>query len=107
MADHNDTPHQPSHQATNQAPNQAVALTYDGQTTPFVSATGDSDIAEEILRIAREHEIPIYENPELVNVLSRLELGDEIPEMLYLTIAEIISFVYMLKEKTPANYPTV
>jgi len=85
-------------------PNQAVALTYDGCHTPFVSATGDSDIAEEILRIAREHEIPIYENPELVDVLSRLEIGDEIPELLYRTIAEIISFVYMLKEKTPANY---
>ena len=80
---------------------QAVALTYDGCQAPFVSATGDSDIAEEILRIAKEHEIPIYENPELVDVLSRLELGDEIPELLYRTIAEIISFVYLLKDKTP------
>ena len=80
---------------------QAVALTYDGCHAPFVSATGDSDIAEEILRIAKEHEIPIYENPDLVDVLSRLELGDEIPELLYRTIAEIISFVYLLKDKTP------
>ncbi len=80
---------------------QAVALTYDGCHAPFVSATGNSDIAEEILRIAKEHEIPIYENPELVDVLSRLELGDEIPELLYRTIAEIISFVYLLKDKTP------
>jgi len=80
---------------------QAVALTYDGCHAPFVSATGNSDIAEEILRIAKEYEIPIYENPELVDILSRLELGDEIPELLYRTIAEIISFVYLLKDKTP------
>ena len=84
---------------------QAVALTYDGCHTPFVSATGNSDVAEEILRIAKEHEIPIYENPELVDVLSRLELGDEIPELLYRTIAEIISFVYLLKDKTPDQLP--
>ncbi len=84
---------------------QAVALTYDGCHAPFVSATGESDIAEEILRIAKEHEIPIYENPELVDILSRLELGDEIPELLYRTIAEIISFVYLLKDKTPDQLP--
>ncbi|OUS03222.1 flagellar biosynthesis protein FlhB [Gammaproteobacteria bacterium 42_54_T18] len=84
-----------------QVSHQAVALTYDGCHAPFVSATGNSDIAEEILRIAKEHEIPIYENPELVDVLSRLELGDEIPELLYRTIAEIISFVYLLKDKIP------
>jgi len=84
-----------------QTSHQAVALTYDGCHAPFVSATGNSEIAEEILRIAKEHEIPIYENPELVDVLSRLELGDEIPELLYRTIAEIISFVYLLKDKTP------
>lgn len=86
------------------APSQAVALTYDGSHTPFVSATGNSEVAEEILRIAQENNIPIYENPELVGVLSRLELGDEIPELLYRTIAEIISFVYLLKDKTPDNF---
>ena len=90
----------------NNKPTQAVALTYDGCHAPFISATGDSDIAEEILRIAQAHEVPIYENKELVNILSQLELGDEIPELLYRTIAEIISFVYLLKDKTPENYST-
>lgn len=83
---------------------KAVALTYDGENAPFISATGDSDIAEEILRIAKEHNIPIYENKDLVNTLAQLELGDEIPELLYRTIAEIIAFVYMLKGKTPDGY---
>lgn len=85
-------------------PNQAVALTYDGKSAPFVSASGGSELAEEIIRIAREHEVPIYENPQLVEILARLEVGDEIPELLYRTIAEIIAFVYMLKGKTPEGF---
>ncbi len=85
-------------------PTQAVALTYDGQTTPYVSASGGSELAEEILKIAKENEIPIYENADLVEILARLEVGDEIPELLYRTIAEIIAFVYMLKGKTPEGF---
>lgn len=88
---------------TDHRPNQAVALTYDGKSAPFISASGGADLAEEILRIAREHEVPIYENADLVNILSRLEVGDEIPELLYRTIAEIIAFVYMLKGKVPTD----
>ncbi|HVL01118.1 MAG TPA: EscU/YscU/HrcU family type III secretion system export apparatus switch protein [Dongiaceae bacterium] len=87
-----------------EAPTRAVALTYDGLHAPVVSATGASELAEEILRIAREHEVPIYENAELVDILARLELGDEIPELLYRAIAEIIAFVYMLKGKAPAGF---
>lgn len=89
--------------STEKTPTQAVALTYDGKSAPFVSASGGADLAEEILRIAREHEVPIYENPDLVDILARLEVGDEIPELLYRTIAEIIAFVYMLKGKVPQN----
>ncbi|CBL45074.1 Probably flagellar biosynthesis-related protein [gamma proteobacterium HdN1] len=86
------------------APEKAVALTYDGSRAPFISASGDNELAETILRIAREHGVPIYENKDLVNILSRLEIGEEIPELLYRTIAEIIAFVYMLKGKTPEGF---
>ena len=89
---------------TTESPTRAVALTYDGQHAPVVSASGASELEEEILRIAREHEVPIYENAELVDILARLEVGDEIPELLYRAIAEIIAFVYMLKGKTPAGF---
>lgn len=82
---------------------KAVALSYDGKRAPFVSASASSELAEEILAIAREHEIPIYENQQLVETLAMLEIGEEIPEILYLTIAEIIAFVYMLKGKKPDN----
>ncbi|MGB3623795.1 EscU/YscU/HrcU family type III secretion system export apparatus switch protein [Ketobacter sp. MCCC 1A13808] len=97
--------HKPSSESNSaHNPTQAVALSYDGQSAPFISASGGADLAEEILRIAREHEVPIYENPELVDILARLEVGDEIPELLYRTIAEIIAFVYMLKGKVPEGF---
>ena len=83
---------------------KAVALSYDGKSAPVVSASGASSLAEEILRIAREYDVPIYENPELVDILARLEVGDEIPELLYRAIAEIIAFVYMLKGKAPEDF---
>lgn len=85
-------------------PDKAVALTYDGSRAPFVSARGDDDLAEMIIRIARQHNVPIYENKALVDILARLEIGSEIPELLYRTIAEIIAFVYMLKGQTPEGF---
>jgi flagellar biosynthesis protein len=85
------------------APRQAIALKYDGTHAPTLTAKGDEELAEEILRIARECQVPIYENPELVRLLARMELGDSIPEALYRTIAEIIAFAWNLKGKFPAG----
>ena len=85
-------------------PRQAIALTYDGATAPTLSAKRDDELAEAILAIAREHDVPIYENAELVKLLARLELGDAIPEALYRTIAEIIAFAWYLKGKCPPGF---
>ncbi len=85
----------------NKAPRQAIALAYDGSNAPNLTAKGDDELAEAILAIAREYEVPIYENAELVRLLARLELGDAIPEPLYRTIAEIIAFAWYLKGKRP------
>ncbi len=78
---------------------QAVALKYDQEkgTAPTVIAKGKGLIAEQIIALAEEHDIHIHENPELLEVLIRLELGDEIPETLYKAIAEVIAFAYNLK----------
>ncbi|PYG97514.1 flagellar biosynthesis protein FlhB, partial [Arthrobacter stackebrandtii] len=54
---------------TQQPTRQAIALTYDGQQAPTLSAKGDDALAEAILALAREHEVPIYENAELVRLL--------------------------------------
>lgn len=85
-------------------PTLAVALQYDGENAPRVTAKGAGDIAEQILAIARQHDVPLNENPELVKVLSKIELGEEIPEMLYLAVAEVIAFAYMIKGKVPDHF---
>jgi len=85
---------------------QAIALNYDGQSAPILSAKGDDELAEAILAIAREYEVPIYENAELVRLLARLELGDAIPEALYRCIAEIMAFAWHLQGKAPPGFET-
>lgn len=91
---------------SSKTPRQAIALSYDGQQAPTLTAKGDDELAEAILAIAREYEVPIYENAELVKMLARLELGDSIPQELYLTIAEIIAFAWNLKGKYPQGFDT-
>jgi len=82
----------------------AVALKYDGENAPKVTAKGSQDIAEQIIQLAKKHNVPLSENKELVTLLSTLELGEEIPEVLYLAVAEIIAFAYMLKGKVPKGF---
>lgn len=82
----------------------AVALQYDGENAPKVTAKGRDEIAEQIIELAKKHNVPFTENKELVSLLSTLELGDEIPEMLYLAVAEIIAFAYMMKGKVPKGF---
>ncbi|MCX4028950.1 EscU/YscU/HrcU family type III secretion system export apparatus switch protein [Endozoicomonas sp. SM1973] len=82
----------------------AVALFYDGEAAPKVTAKGSDEIAEAIIAIATECEVPLYQNKELVHLLAGLELGEEIPELLYFTIAEIIAFAYKLQGKYPKGW---
>jgi flagellar biosynthesis protein len=86
------------------SPRQAIALQYDGTHAPTLTAKGDEELAEVILKIARDYDVPIYENAELVKLLARMELGESIPEELYRTIAEIIAFAWRLKGKFPAGH---
>ncbi len=81
----------------------AVALKYDGSRAPAVAASGLDEVAEEIIRIAREHGVPLYENAELAGVLARLDLDEEIPETLYRVIAEILAFAFNLQGRTPED----
>ncbi len=86
----------------NKKPPKAVALQWDGKATPKVTAKGEGDLAEQILKIAREHNIPIQEDNEvLVSALALIDLGDEIPESLYLAVAQVIAFAYYLSGKQP------
>ena len=80
---------------------KAIALQYDKINAPKLTAKGNAELADEIIRLAEQHGIPLYENSELVNILSKLDLGEEIPEVLYRVIAEIIAFAYHLQGKKP------
>ena len=79
---------------------KAVALFYDGETAPTVTAKGTGDQAEEIMRLAEEHGVPLFDNPGLVEILAMLELGDSIPKELYVAMAHIIAFAYRLRGQT-------
>ena len=85
-------------------PMTAVALHYDGKEAPRVTAKGTGKLAEEIIALAKEHGIPLHEDPMLINLLAKLDLGEEIPPPLYLAIAEIIAFAYILTGKVPEGF---
>lgn len=83
---------------------QAVALAYDGKSAPTVTAEGRGDLAEQIIAIARENGIPLFENPQLLTLLQQVGLGEEIPETLYLCIAQVIAFAYRIQGKFPTGW---
>lgn len=76
---------------------KAVALKYDehGEAAPVIVASGTGYVAEKIVEIANDNEIPVYEDNSLATVLTQLELGAEIPPELYQAIVDI--YVYFLK----------
>lgn len=86
---------------------KAVSLKYGNNKAPVVTAKGEGDLAKEIIEIAQEHDILIHEDEELTKFLSNLELGDEIPKELYVIIAELIAFSYMLQGKFPEQWKNI
>lgn len=79
----------------------AIALEYDPQEdeAPRVIASGRGEIADKILKLAQENQIPIREDPVLAQALSLVDLEDEIPTELYAVVAEVLGWVYRLREK--------
>lgn len=77
---------------------RSAALSYSGQGAPVLVAKGSGDVANRILRRAREHDVPIVEDEQLAQVLCQVPLGDEIPPYLYTAVAEVLSYVYRLAE---------
>lgn len=84
-------------------PDIAIALNYDGKRAPKVTAKGQGLIAGQIIERAQEHNIPLHSDAAMVKVLSRLSLGDEIPRELYVAVAEVIAFIYLLSGKQPGK----
>ncbi|MDF0725203.1 EscU/YscU/HrcU family type III secretion system export apparatus switch protein [Cytobacillus sp. S13-E01] len=81
-------------------PLRAVALSYDKiKPAPAIVAKGQGVIAENIIKLAREQNIPIQDDPTLVQLLSQLKINETIPEELYQAVAEIFAFIYKVDKK--------
>ncbi len=86
----------------------AVGLVYDGgQSAPKVVSKGHGKLAEEIVAVAKEHGVLVHEDQQLTQLLATLELGDDIPKQLYVLIAELIAFSYVLQGKFPDDWDNV
>jgi len=85
----------------NQHQKKATALSYNSQTdvSPKVTATGRGKIAEEIIKRAKEHDVPIVEDETLVELLSQIEINETIPPELYEAVAEVFAFIYQLDRR--------
>ena len=83
-------------------PTTAVALRYDaksGDTPPRVVASGQGEIAQQILALAREHDIPLREDAALAGALAQMDVGASIPPELFRAVAEVLAFVYQMNAK--------
>jgi flagellar biosynthesis protein len=80
----------------------AVAVKYDWKNAPRITAKGQDDLAEKIIEIARAHGVPLHEDARLAYLLSQLDLGEEIPQTLYIVVAEVIAFAYLVSGKAAA-----
>ena len=80
---------------------KAVALRYDAdkENAPRVTAKGQGLIAERIIKIAEENELPIKKDEDLVELLTKIEIDKEIPNNLYKAVAEVFSFIYNVTNK--------
>ena len=82
----------------------AVALKYDAKRmrAPRVVAKGVDLVAQNILRIAREHRVPVFESPKLARALYRsTDLNREIPAGLYVAVAQVLSYVFRIRTMNP------
>jgi len=75
---------------------EAIALRYqsDNEAAPKVVAKGAGYIAENIMEKAKDNQVPIQEDSTLVELLSELNINEQIPEELYHVVAEVFAFIY-------------
>jgi flagellar biosynthesis protein len=87
--------------AENRVINKAVAIVYDEKDSaaPRVVASGKGVVAEKIIATAREAGVHIKEDANLVEILAKIPIGNEIPVELYQTVAEVLAFVYQVNNK--------
>jgi len=77
---------------------KAIALDYDIDVNqaPKVIAKGKGELANNIIKIAQDNDVPIKKDEDLVELLSAIDIDKEIPESMYKAVSEIFSFIYDL-----------
>ena len=83
--------------------NTAVALHWDGTGAPRVTAKGRGYLADDIIALAAQHNVPLRQEPALVDLLIRVDLNAQIPPSLYVAVAEVIAFAYSIAGKIPPH----
>lgn len=80
---------------------KAVALQYDKaiNNAPKITAKGKGQTANNIIKIAKDNNIPIKKDEDLVELLSQIDIDKEIPTSMYKAVAEIFAFIYELSNK--------
>ena len=81
---------------------KAAALRYDAkkESAPRVVAKGQGQSAQNIIKIAQLHNLPIKKDEDLIELLSKVELDKEVPEAMYKAVAEVFSFIYKVTKKS-------
>ncbi len=82
---------------------EAIALEYGRNKSPRVTAKGQNELARRILEEAQKQGVYVAEDPQLLALLSRLDIGEEIPQDMYTAVAVILSWVYWLKGMRPGD----
>ena len=82
---------------------QAIALEYGPNTVPVVVAKGDDELALRMIDEARRQGVYVTQDPQLLALLSRLNVDQEIPAELYTAVAVILSWVYWLNGMRPGD----
>ena len=80
---------------------KAIALMYDRLRAPIVKAKGEGLVAEEIIELARSNGVYVAEDPALAELLSEIEVDEEIPEALYTSVAVVLSWAYWIRGQRP------
>lgn len=87
---------------------EAIALAYSQtDAAPRVVAKGKGVIAEKIIARAREHGVYVHESPELVALLTQVDLDEHIPPQLYMAVAELLAWLYRIEHGESASPPSI
>ncbi|NRA85535.1 MAG: EscU/YscU/HrcU family type III secretion system export apparatus switch protein [Gammaproteobacteria bacterium] len=86
---------------------RVIGLKYDQKSAPKVIAKGYGALAHELIAIAQENDVMIHQDEALSQFLNTLELGQEIPRELYIVIAELIAFAFVLQGKFPEGWKNI